>query len=672
MNSLSTVNTQNLKSVIPQIKSYEERLQALNLWWGKISLIGKINSQNVSDSILEEMHYTRQKFSKLQERLIQNLLNAHLQKRMAEDQNKSQVAVDILIRNLFERTADVGFLATDDDIRNFLLIQNKSENDRLKMQVRLQEYVKKYSVYDEIIILDPTGKVQINLNPDNKITHSKDPLIFETLSTKQDYIETFGKSDLQPQQQHSLIYSCTIKTSNNQDAKVLGVLCLCFRFDDEMESIFNNLQSKGMTSSINIVDAKHKVIASSHPQIFELEDFLTDHESTTLVSFKQQDYLSTKSTTKGYQGFMGLSWCGQVMTPLQDAFQHTHQVSSTPNEAFTLLNSELFSDELKDIYRSSMLINDDLSLVVLNGIIAAARNSAVEFMPVLDEIKKTGQGIVSIFSDSIDNLKSTVLSSRLSDLSFYASLAVDIMDRNLYERANDVRWWALTTVFREHLQSKELSSAAKQEISNILLYINKLYTVYTNLYVYDRNGVILAVSNQDQGHFIGQQVEPKSGAAEALQVNDSQKYSVSSFAKSNQYQNNQTYIYNASITNLEQSSVIGGIGIVFDSKPEFSEMLNDTLPIDEQGKIINGCFAIYCQRDGMIVSSTENSPQGVGEIVDLDKDLLSLQNGEQHSLLVEYKGKPYAAGIAASNGYREYKTTGDYCNDILALIMLPS
>ena len=30
---------------------------------------------------------------------------------------KASVAIDVLIRNLFERTADIGFLATDNDIR---------------------------------------------------------------------------------------------------------------------------------------------------------------------------------------------------------------------------------------------------------------------------------------------------------------------------------------------------------------------------------------------------------------------------------------------------------------------------------------------------------------------------------------------------------------------------
>lgn len=672
MNTLLSKNQHQLKAAIPLIETYDERLHALNHWWGKISLIGKINSHNVSDSILEEMFYTKEKFSKLQERLVQNLLKAHLQKRMADDNNKSQVAIDILIRNLFERTADVGFLATDNDIRDFLLNPNKDENNVLTMQARLQEYVKKYSVYDEIIILDTHGMVQVNLNPANNITHSNDPLIAKTLNSNEDYVETFDKSDLQPQQKQSLIYSCAIKSNNNQDAETLGVLCLCFRFDDEMQGIFNNLQAQSAASSITIVDSNDKVIASNHPQQFSLNDNLPKHKMPTLVTFKQQDYLSTKSATKGYQGFKGLSWCGQVMTPLKQAFQHSKETQKEQDDSFTLLDSELFSDDLKEIYRNSMLINDDLSLVVLNGIIAAARNSAVEFMPVLDEIKKTGQSIASIFSDSIDNLQSTVLSSRLSDLSFFASLAIDIMDRNLYERANDSRWWALTTFFREHLQSSEVTTLARQEISDILCYINNLYTVYTNLYVYDKNGIIIAVSSKEQEHVIGQQTEQQSGAQEALQNNDSQKYTVSSFTPSNQYNGDHTYIYNASITSLTQPTVIGGIGIVFDSTPQFSEMLNDTLPIDEQGNILKGCFALYCQRDGKIISNTKNSPQGIGETLDLDRTLLSLENGLKNSLLVDYKGRSYAIGIAASNGYREYKTTGDYSNDILAFVMIPS
>ena len=672
MEQLLFNNRLKLQSAIPLINKYNDRFDDLNHWWGKISLIGKINSHNVSDSILEEMLSTKEKFSELQGRLIQNLMKEHLLKRLADDHNKSQVAIDILIRNLFERTADVGFLATDDDIRAFLLNDDRQPADITSIRHRLEEYVKKYSVYDEIILLDTQGHVKANLNTDSLIEFSEDPLISITLSSKEDYIETFRYSDLQPYKRNSLIYSCAIRESNDERARTLGILCLCFKFDDEMQSIFNNLQPERAASSIMIVSDNREVMATSHSQKFQVGEKIPQCGSPDLVTFKQQSYLSTTSATKGYQGFKGLSWLGVAMTPLTDAFSHSNEIEQPQTDACQLLNSQLFSDDLKQIFKTSMLINDDLSLVVLNGIIAAARKNAVEFMPVLSEIRSTGEAIALIFSDSIDNLQSTVLSARLGDVRFCASLAVDIMDRNLYERANDCRWWALTTVFRKHLQNATVDPDVKQEISDILRYINDLYTVYTNLYVYDKNGTIIAVSNKEHETVVGDKVDINSGAIQALSCANSQEYTVSGFVPSRQYDNKHTYIYNASITSLEHNHVVGGIGIVFDSAPQFTEMLNDSLPKDESGQTVIGCFGMFCQRDGMIISSTDGCPQQVGEVIQIDPLLLDLNNGEKDSRIVNYKGKTYAIGVAVSKGYREYKTTGDYQNDVVAFIMMPS
>ena len=167
---------------------------------------------------------TKEKFSELQGRLIQNLMKEHLLTRLADDHNKSQVAIDILIRNLFERTADVGFLATDDDIRAFLLHTDRQVEDIENIRHRLAEYVKKYSVYDEIVLLDTQGRVKANLDIDSSIEFSEDPLISKTLASTDDYTETFRYSDLQPHKRNSLIYSCVIKESNEKDAKALGVL----------------------------------------------------------------------------------------------------------------------------------------------------------------------------------------------------------------------------------------------------------------------------------------------------------------------------------------------------------------------------------------------------------------------------------------------------------------
>ena len=452
MEFILSSNQIQLKSAIPLVTNYEQQLLALDQWWGKISLIGKINSQNVSGSILDDMQLTKDKFSALQGCLIQNLLKEHLQKRIADDNNKSQVAIDILIRNLFERTADVGFLATDEDIRAFLQKPNLSSAEKNIMQLRLAEYVKKYSVYDEIIILDTQGNVQVHLDKRNLISHSTDPLIGETLHTKAEYVETFRHSDLQSNREQSLIYSCAIKSSNNKSASTLGVLCLCFRFEDEMSGIFADLQSDDNSSSIMIIDKMGKTIASSHPNNFALGGLLPKNKSPNITTVGKHTYLSTITATTGYQGFMGLAWKGQVMTPLKAAFQHSKNDKKSQNNQSNLYQSQLFSEDLKEIHRTSILVKDDLNLVVLNGIIAAARQNAVEFMPVLGEIRKIGEDIANIFSSSIDNLQTTVVNARLNDVKFMAQLAVNLMDRNLYERANDCRWWALSTAFRKILK----------------------------------------------------------------------------------------------------------------------------------------------------------------------------------------------------------------------------
>lgn len=661
-----------LHGAIPAVRSYDQKFYSLNQWWGKINLVGKINSQKVAPSILEQMQDTQQKFSELQTHLVFHLVKEHLQKRIAEDQNKSQVAIDILIRNLFERTADVGFLATDADIRSFLSLSSKQDIDKSTMYRRLEEYRQKYSVYDDIIILDCDGRIRVRLDQQDDMLQSFDSLIEQTLKSKHDYVETFRHSDLQRKKKQTLIYSCAIKASDSPQAETLGVLCLCFRFQDEMEGIFVNLLPENSSSKLMILDENGEVIASSHPRHFPLGKVFKKVKSPEMITIKNQTFLSMIRPTTGYEGFFGLGWSGQVLTPLNEAFKHHEKSNAIELSAADLQEFPLFSAELKHIHKSAVLVKEDLSLVVLNGIITSARQNAVEFMPVLQEIKKIGEDIASIFSDSLGNLQSIVVSSRLSDVKFNAALAADIMDRNLYERANDCRWWALTTAFRRILAKDMISAQEQQVLHDILRQINELYTVYTNLYLYDKNGRIVAVSNIEHKHLIGDTVESNSAAQKTLQIKHSQQYSVSEFVKSKQYADRRTYIYNAAITDLEQQSILGGIGVVFDSEPQLLAMLQGCLPTQIQDQALSGCFALYCQRDGLIISATAQAPMKVGEIFDIENSLLQFENGQQHSQLMQYRGKRYSVGIAVSKGYREYKTTGDYKNDIVSLVFVPS
>lgn len=657
-----------LLSAMPQVNEYQEELKSLRSWWNIVSLIGKVNCDKASGNVLLEMEDTQKKFSELQKTLVHHLILENLQKIILNDSSIAQVSIDILIRNLFERTADVGFLATDDDIRCFLLNRDKTEKDQKFIIKRLQEYVKKYSVYDEIIVLDPQGRVQVHLNERNRIIVCNDPLIRKTLSTTEEFVEAFGQTDLQPGVEHALIYAGKITASNEPNSAVLGVLCLCFRFDDEIAGIFQNM-ALDPTCALVLLNDEGRVMISSKPDIVAESVRFVTKSPYSVVTHENEAYIKNTAKTKGYQGFYGLGWAGQVMTPLKTAFKYNkckqaHQVSNA--------EVQLFSDELKDIQKSSLDINKQLRLIMFNGKTIASRNNLKELVPVLDDISKISEETAKIFSASIEDLQATAISSQMNDAQFIAGLAIDIMDRNLYERANDCRWWALTSTFREILAKDKLSTNDGRVLTDILSYINALYTVYTNVFLYDLECRVIAVSNPAENRALGKTLPEDSGAQAALYIRDSQKYAVSGFVETPLYDNRPTYIYNASVTDLHNSgSIVGGIGVVFDSEVEFKAMLTDALPVDHQGQTCQDCFAVYTNRAQHILAVTTHSTLQVGDVLGLDRYFFSLKNGHKESQVIEYEQSTYALGVAVSKGYREYKTTDGYENDVLAFVFLP-
>jgi chemotaxis signal transduction protein len=109
---------------------------------------------------------------------------------------------------------------------------------------------------------------------------------------------------------------------------------------------------------------------------------------------------------------------------------------------------------------------------------------------------------------------------------------------------------------------------------------------------------------------------------------------------------------------------VGGIGIVFDSEPQFQDMLLDSLPNKP------GTFGLFADRSGRIISSTcPDHP--VGSVLDLSREYFSLNNGEGMSNIILHRQKYYVIGCMTSFGYREYKNSGDYSNDVISFVFVP-
>src|SRR5690349_22322431 len=144
-----------LTKYMPAVVGYRERLATLQGAWDSLALLSHLSEDGTN------LSNTREAFESLAADLVTHLETETHRKALLAARARAQVVIDIPVRNLFERTADVGFLAADDAIRSYtaeaLEVGRRAEDPEAArsklasctrtMQRRLAEYVAKYSVY---------------------------------------------------------------------------------------------------------------------------------------------------------------------------------------------------------------------------------------------------------------------------------------------------------------------------------------------------------------------------------------------------------------------------------------------------------------------------------------------------------------------------------------------
>lgn len=658
-----------------QVDEYREALSALQAVWDNLTLLSEMSGTGI------DIGSTRASFASLASRLIGSLA-AELQRKRAIDIGfRAQVAVDILVRNLFERTADIGFLAMD---RDFCAYAERASADadfaasaRPSIVDRMREYVRKYSVYDDIVLLDPAGRVLARLDESQAVTLSQDPVVAAALHGRDAYVERYAMSDLAPGDGPRLVYAW--RMLDETGGRAVGVLCLFFRLDNECARIFANLLTPRDWTVIALLDDANRVVASSDPVQLPPGVALNLDESRPL-RFAGREYVAATRETVGYQGYHGPGWRGHAMVPVE----HAYGDDDTNGDALpaALLSSlmssaRLFPAALREIPLQAGRIQAALNCAVWNGNLKRSRAASGESAAapsfartLLWEIGRVGARTRDLFSRSIRDLSATVVSGTLRDCEAQAALAVDIMDRNLYERANDCRWWALTSLFRTTLAIDQHSTTDIDRLCEVLAAINSLYTVYTDLLLFDRSGKVMAVSNAARRGLIGRRLDGD-WVRRTLDLRNPQQYCVSAFERSGLYDERHTYVYCAAVRHPQGRDNVGGIAIVFDSEPQFRAMLEDALPRDARGADGCGALGLFVTPDGIVLASSDGSC-APGTRLEMWPGLSELQPGASSSRIVQWRGLPHALGARMSSGYREYKSAEDsYHNPVLSLVLVP-
>ncbi|WP_443750306.1 methyl-accepting chemotaxis protein [Asticcacaulis solisilvae] len=178
-------------------------------------------------------------------------------------------------------------------------------------------------------------------------------------------------------------------------------------------------------------------------------------------------------------------------------------------------------------------ITNMLRILALNALIEAKRagDMGAGFAVVADEVRQISTQVEAISKLMADELGQEISAleqltrdmaaqsqgARLTDL---ALNAIELIDRNLYERTCDVRWWATDTAVVE--AAGQPSPAHSQHASRRLGVILSAYTVYLDLWLCDLDGHVIANGRPDVYAVAGKSVaaEPWFQQARALATGD--------------------------------------------------------------------------------------------------------------------------------------------------------
>jgi hypothetical protein len=242
--------------------------------------------------------------------------------------------------------------------------------------------------------------------------------------------------------------------------------------------------------------------------------------------------------------------------------------------------------EVSRVTEEKVALIDDVmrrtGVLALNARLEAARagTAGAAFSVVAQEMGSLAGDIRKISSDLRDAVANNIakLQSAGSQIQFelrgerFADLArsaVEIIDRNLYERSCDVRWWATDSAVVDALARGD--AAARTFASERLATILRSYTVYLDLWVVDADGRVIANGRpQTYPGVIGLEVSRQAWFRDAMGTRDGDQYVVADVATAQALGDAPVATYATAIRSGAQANgrAIGALGIFFDWEPQ--------------------------------------------------------------------------------------------------------
>ena len=202
---------------------------------------------------------------------------SELQRRFTEKESgrlseMSQTLVQFIVRNLYERTADVRWWATDDALFHCLESLDRASIDHAVERLGLINRF--YSVYLNLVLVGIDGKIMACSQPAkfprvtgadiSKLTWFKKAMA--TMSGDQYVVENIFHDSLHDDKL-AAVYAAAVRKKGKVDGKVVGVLGVIFDWEDQAKTIVQTEPSlsedEWKRSRVILLDQNMRVIAAS-------------------------------------------------------------------------------------------------------------------------------------------------------------------------------------------------------------------------------------------------------------------------------------------------------------------------------------------------------------------------------------------------------------------------
>jgi hypothetical protein len=234
----------------------------------------------------------------------------------------SQTLVQLIVRNLYERTADVRWWATDSAL--FRCLESGDHASIEHAVQRLGLINRFYSVYLNLVLVGIDGTVVACSQPEkfptvigadlSKVLWFKKAMA--TTSGDQYVVDDIARDPLHDDKL-TAAYAAAVRKEGSIDGKIVGVLGVVFDWEAQSATIVQKepalSEDEWTRSRVLLLDQSLRVIASSDKEGILLP-FILEHKDKQKGHYLNADHeLIAFAKTIGYQEYDGLGWYAVIV-----------------------------------------------------------------------------------------------------------------------------------------------------------------------------------------------------------------------------------------------------------------------------------------------------------------------------------------------------------------------